>query len=293
MTFSKKYNEIKSLCSDELSIIEEKMISDISLIQPLDKMVKDFLLYPSKRVRSTLATLIVKAGKNMVTDEQLEVLSVVELIHNASLIHDDVIDDDKLRRGHKTLSAEFDNKLAIISGDYLLSLAMQKLVKLKNLEVINLFCKTIEKMCLGEVEQNFSKYKIGTLEQYLEKTKNKTAYLFETALLSCMMLGANKSYLARISKIGINIGIAFQIRDDILNFTGTDDTKPSNSDLREGIYNAPVILGEKTDNWVSGIEKTKILLNNYIKEAVDELSYLGENKYQSAIMNFLELLRDV
>lgn len=293
MNFNDKYKKIKQFAQDELDIIEKQMVSAIHTGEPLNTYLVKFLTSPSKRIRSVLAILYTKACNENLSEEQSELLTAVELIHNASLIHDDVIDKSNLRRGHKTLSAEFDNKLAVITGDYIISIAMEKLTKIGNLDIINEISRTIKHMCLGEINQNFGRYKIGTIEDYIEKTKNKTAYLFETTLVCCAKLSKNQHNLEKLSNFGLNTGIAFQIRDDLLNLTRTDPSKPVNNDIEEGIYNAPVIYSGKVDNYLSGIEKTKVLLNNYIKSAHQEIQNLPDNKFKTALEEFLELLNNV
>lgn len=293
MNFKEKYNDIKMLVAAELKAIEQKMSADINIREPLDTAAKKFLMLPSKRIRLVLAALYAKANGESLSDRQLEVLSVIELIHNASLIHDDIIDNSELRRGSKTLSAEFDSKLAVISGDYILAIAMNKLARLNNADVIANISRTIAQMCIGEINQNFDRFQKTSLENYIEKTKDKTAYLFESALVCCMLLSEKQHNIENISKLGMDIGIAFQIRDDILNMTDTDPSKPVNSDIKEGIYNAPVILGDESDNYASGIEKTKVLLNNYIKSAENHIALLPNNEYKTALEEFLELLNNV
>lgn len=294
MKFNERYNNIRQLVQSELNIIQEKMVDSIQTREPLNSYIRKFLTSPSKRIRPLLALLFLKAGNEKISDKQLEVLTVVELVHNASLIHDDIIDESGFRRGHKTLSAEFDNKLAVISGDYILAVAMRKLTNLANMQIIEQFAETIRKMCLGEINQNFDRFKIGTIEAYIEKTKNKTGYLFETALVTPLLLANNDIYnIKTIGELGLNIGIAFQIRDDLLDILKMDSSKPVNSDMTEGIYNAPVIYGGGIDNYLSGIEKTKDLLNNYIKSAAKVVDTLPENKYKMALEEFLELLNNV
>ena len=214
MTFLAKYEKIKNLAKDEIAIIEDKLIADICIKEPLDKSIKELLLAPSKRIRPLVAILYAKASGEYLSDKQLELLTIIELIHNASLIHDDIIDECKIRRGQKNISAKFDNKLAVIAGDYLLTIAMEKLTNLDNVQIIKKITQTIRKMCFGEINQNFDRYKTGTIEQYIEKTQNKTGYLFESALTCCMMLGNNNYDFDKISKFGMGFGVCFQIRDD-------------------------------------------------------------------------------
>lgn len=294
MSFQQEYQVIKQSVSTEIDLVEQKMVENISLSEPLNSSLKKFLLGKSKRLREVLPILYIKALGKSLNNEQLEVLSIVEIVHNASLIHDDIIDESPLRRGQKTLSFEFGSKLAVISGDYLLSVALEKLCKIANAEIIKQFSQTIKNMCVGEVKQNYARFQKGTLEDYIEKTKNKTAYLFETAFLTCATADTISDYdLKSLSRLGLAIGIAFQIRDDLLNMIETDKSKPTNSDIEAGIYNAPVIFGSEADNYASGIEKTKGLLNNYIEQAKKELELLPENSYSSALYRCLELLNNV
>ena len=294
MSFQQEYQVIKQSVSAEIDLVEQKMVKNISLSEPLNSSLKKFLLGKSKRLREVLPILYIKALGKSLNNEQLEVLSIVEIVHNASLIHDDIIDESPLRRGQKTLSFEFGSKLAVISGDYLLSVALEKLCKIANVEIIKQFSQTIKNMCVGEVKQNYARFQKGTLEDYIEKTKNKTAYLFETAFLTCATADTISDYdLKSLSRLGLAIGIAFQIRDDLLNMIETDKSKPTNSDIEAGIYNAPVIFGSEADNYASGIEKTKGLLNNYIEQAKNELKLLPENSYSLALYRCLELLNNV
>lgn len=292
MTFNEKYSKIKYLASDELKKIEENITSSIHTREPLKSHIVQFLTAPSKRIRPVLAILYTKAlGQNLNT-QQLELLTAIELVHNASLIHDDIIDESDLRRGQKTISAEFGNKLGVISGDYILSIAMEKIANLNSIDILKKFSITLNKMCQGEINQNFDRFKIGTIEDYIEKSKNKTAYLFETAMTSCAMLSQASGDISKINDFAMNVGIAFQIRDDLINFTKTDSSKPAENDLLEGIYTAPIIYSQNTKNYTKGIEKTKSLLNNYIEKAAKQLENLQDNEFTAALKNFLELLKN-
>lgn len=292
MSFNNKYLKIKSLVQHELSIIEEKMITAVNVREPLQSYIIQFLSAPSKRVRPLLAILYLKAGNQELSEKQLDYLSVIELVHNASLIHDDIIDESEFRRGNKTVSSKFDNKLGVISGDYILSVAMEKASELGAVDLIKNLSITLKQMCIGEINQNFSRFNIGTIDEYIEKSKNKTAYLFASAIKGCLELSEKKYDLFTAWDFGINTGIAFQIRDDLRNLINLDISKPINNDIEEGIYNAPVIYSGSVENYSQGIEKTRILLNNYIQKAIMQIEFLPENKYKSALREFLELLNN-
>lgn len=288
MTFEYKYQHIKQLAQNEIKFIEDFMVQSIDTREPLKSYIINFLTAPSKRLRPLLSILFYKSVYGKISEEQLKALSAVELIHSASLIHDDIIDESELRRGLKTAANEFGNKLGVISGDYLLSVAMKIVTELGSVELLKNFSNTLNKMCIGEINQNFDRFKIGTIEEYIEKSKNKTAYLFETALFTPFVI--NNIENKNASDFGLNVGIAFQIRDDLLNLTKTDSLKPVKNDIAEGIYNAPVIYAGSVENYSDGVEKTRILLNNYINSARTAINYLGNNEYKKCLEDFLELL---
>lgn len=286
--FNTKYLSIKKLVECELTEIEKNMVSDISVQEPLNSHIKNFLLSPSKRIRSVLTLLYLKSQGLQISQNQINLLSAIETVHNASLIHDDIIDESDFRRGQKTISYDFGTKMGVISGDYLLAIAMKKIAELNNSAILQIFSTTLRQMCLGEINQNFDRFKIGTIESYIEKSKNKTGYLFETAIL-CSEILAN---INNLNEFGLNVGIAFQIRDDLLNILKKDNLKPS-TDIQDGIYTAPIIYSQSVENYSSGIEKTRNLLNNYIDKAKGCIENFEPNIYKNAITELLESLKNV
>ena len=292
MKFPDKYENIKKLCSEQLSEIEKYMISSLNLREDLLPYVIKFLTSPSKRIRPLLSLLYIKALGYNVCAEQVKILSAVELVHNASLIHDDIIDESELRRGEKTISYEFGNKLGVICGDYLLSVAMKILSEVGNIKVIECFTDALQNMCIGEVNQHFDKFRIGTIEEYIEKSKNKTAYLFMTGLIAPLIYkNFSDEIISKASDFGLNFGIAFQMRDDILNLLSSDNSKPVKNDISEGIYTASVIYAGDTENFADGVEKARCLLNNYITNAEINIGNVEDNVYSSALKELLELLK--
>lgn len=288
MTFEEKYADIRQLAKDEIEFIEKFMVQNVETREPLNSHIINFLNAPSKRIRPLLSILFYKSLYGDISDEKLKALASVELIHSASLIHDDIIDESDTRRGLKTVACEFGNKLGVICGDYLLSVAMKIVTELGSVELLKNFSNTLNKMCVGEINQNFDRFKISTIEEYIEKSKNKTAYLFETAMLTPFL--TEVSYNEQASDFGLNVGIAFQIRDDLMNLILSDNSKPAGNDITEGIYNASVIYAGSPDNYVNGLEKTRDLLNNYIKTAYANIEKLPQNVYKKGLENFLELL---
>lgn len=278
------YQEIFEVVKSDIKKIENRFLEILPKSCEIYSDLEKFLKSPSKRIRSVLALLYLRAIGVEVDENQLELLMIVELIHNASLIHDDVIDEEKIRRSQKNINSKFGNKMAIISGDYLLSVVMEKLTRLGKLELFEIFSKTIKEMCEGEILQYSNLYKISTLEDYLKKTYQKTGSLFEACVLGCVMLSISQE-VENAKEFSKNFGIAFQIRDDIENIL------KGGNDIKEGVYNAPIIFSGSIDNPVAGIEKSKVLLNNYLDIAQKCLCGMDESEYKSALKKLLELLK--
>ena len=292
MSFNKKYNKISELVKNDLLKLEDELLSSINLAAEIDETLKTFLTNKPKRIRPLVSFLYLRTSNIEPDKRQYAFQTAIEIIHNASLIHDDVVDESDIRRGSKTLNKIFNNKTAILTGDYLLSIALEKLNSLNSPETISMCANTLANMCIGEVNQYFSKFKIPTLEQYLKKTEQKTAKLFQTAVCGAMQL-SGKTAITEAENFSHAFGMAFQIRDDILNLTALNSLKPSQNDISEGIYNAPVIFAGNTSNLDEGIEKTKTLLNNYVVEAEKALSNLEDNKYKLALKELLGILNHV
>ena len=161
MSFKEQYNNILNVIENDIDRVNVQLISFIDISEPLKTKLIDFLTAPSKRIRPVLTFLYLRANNIEITDKHYNLLTAVELVHNASLIHDDIIDMSKARRNKKTLNFEFDNKLAVIAGDYILSEALKKISLLCSSEITDLFAGTLEQMCKGETFQYFSKYKIA------------------------------------------------------------------------------------------------------------------------------------
>lgn len=286
MTFNNSYGEILNLVKTDIEQVNAELVNAFPADSRVFEKLQAFLQAPSKRIRSVMTFLYLKACGIEITEEQILLQTIVEMIHNASLIHDDVIDEDDKRRGENTVNYDLGNRLAIISGDYLLSVVMKKLTSLGSLEVFNIFAKTLENMCSGEIQQHLLLNNIPSIEEYIEKSYLKTGSLFEASITGAMRL-AGETKIIHAVELGRNFGIAFQIRDDLLNVLA-----PGSKDLQAGIFNAPVIFSGSVEITSSGIEKTKDLLNNYLEKAEDCISDLDENDYKSALLELLELLKN-
>ena len=311
MSFQEKYLSIFEVVKDDVEKVKSSLFEGIELDNSLKFKLFDILNAPSKHIRAVLTFLYLKTAGMKIDEKQIIYQSAIELVHNASLIHDDVIDESSVRRSVQTLNSKFGNKLAVITGDYLLSVALKKIRTLENSKIIDIFAQTLDDMCQGEIKQDLSRFKIPTIEEYLKKTELKTAKLFETALCGSFLLygaedishlienidfGASLIgghevmgdgfYCSNVQDFARNFGIAFQIRDDLIN------AKTSQNDVKDGIYTAPVIFAGSVDDYENGIEKTQILLNNYIESAQKEIEKCEESKYKTALTNLLGLIKN-
>lgn len=283
MTFQQKYLSILNVVQEEIQQVLNNLTDGVDVREPLKSKLYGFLNAPAKHIRPLVSFLYLKATGGDIDEKQILFQSAIELIHNASLIHDDVIDESIVRRGEKSVNADFGNKMAVISGDYILSCALDKVIKIGLIELIQMLSDTLAVMSKGEINQHFSRFEIPKIEDYIEKSVQKTAKLFETAVCGSLLI-ANSNVNGH--NFAENFGLAFQIRDDLIN------CKTTQSDIKDGIYTAPVIFAGDKNKFENGVEKTQILLNNYVDEAVKELLYFEESKYKTALEELLELLKN-
>jgi heptaprenyl diphosphate synthase len=211
-----------------------------------------------KRLRPIL--LLLSAGFKPANDYLLiKAAAAVELIHTASLIHDDIIDESSERRGRATLNAGFGNSSAVLAGDFLFARAFELLALCGDFELNKLLTRAVGTMCEGEIEQRNCSYNFQlTEEQYLRNIYRKTAALMEV----CCSSGARLSKLEddalqQFEAYGRNLGYAFQIIDDVLDITGDPSVtgKPVGNDLREGTVTLPVIYVLQDPQWGSYLEE--------------------------------------
>ncbi|CAN1829736.1 Solanesyl diphosphate synthase 3, chloroplastic/mitochondrial [Linum perenne] len=177
---------------------------------------------------------------------QQRIAEITEMIHVASLLHDDVLDDADTRRGIKSLNLVMGNKVAVLAGDFLLSRACVALASLRNTEVVSLLATVVEHLVTGETMQmTTTSEQRCSMEYYMEKTYYKTASLISNSCKAVALLAGQTAEVATLAfEYGRNLGLAFQLIDDVLDFTGTSASlgKGSLSDIRHGIVTAPILF---------------------------------------------------
>jgi geranylgeranyl pyrophosphate synthase len=198
-----------------------------------------------KRIRPAIALL---AGKLHRYDLDLLVplAASIELLHSATLVHDDVIDAAPTRRGRETANSLFDNAATVMVGDYMFAHSAELVARTGNIDVIRLFARTLMRMATGELHQDMSAYAYGqSTREYFGRIAGKTASLFATAAEGgAMISGARPEWVEALRVYGENLGMAFQIVDDILDFSGDEAEmgKPAGSDLMQGTLTLPALL---------------------------------------------------
>lgn len=201
-----------------------------------------------KRVRPSIILLIAKAThkESKITNEHMRLAEITEIIHTASLLHDDVIDECDIRRGSNTVNNKFNNKVAVLAGDFLFAQSSWYLANLNNLEVVKIISKVITDFAEGEIEQGVTTFDTSmSLDYYINKSFHKTASLIACSCKAAAILSnTNKNIQNQFYNYGKHLGLAFQIVDDILDIVGIyrNTGKPSGLDLKNGNLTAPILF---------------------------------------------------
>ena len=255
--------------------MEQELLNVIHKIEegfkdPISGELKKFISGNSKRIRSYIALCWLKALGAELNNSIYNILAVGELIHNASLLHDDVLDDANFRRNDTTFNKKFGGKISILFGDYILSFIFEKLQRINNPKVTSLYGNCMTQMIKGEINQYFSRGNIPDFDEYIEICEKKTAKLFYTIMECCLIIaGIDCIEAIEFAKM---FGIYFQIKNDL-------DEPSAQADRRNGIHTIIDIIG---------IEKTKALLDNYKEEMRKRLTVLNDNIYKAKLGDLLK-----
>jgi geranylgeranyl pyrophosphate synthase len=317
---------ILKLIEKDLSSLNSELIKSLVSGNPhLDDVINYVFKSGGKRLRPALVILFAKAlNKGNLSSYHFQLAEVVEMIHTASLLHDDVVDNAETRRGILTAGKKWNSKTAVLSGDYILAGALEKLVTV-NSSVVKIYAETLSQLCQGEIFQENQSYKLISIEEYIKKSERKTARLFiagvESVAITTQMINDN---LIKASKdYALNYGIAFQIMDDIQNLVCDKNKtgKPAGLDLKNGIITAPVIFAveeyeknneNKLNNFIytkfrkekdlkeavklitnsSGIEKSLIMVDEYINKAVYSIFPLEDSKFKQALIDMAFVVKE-
>jgi octaprenyl-diphosphate synthase len=212
---------------------------------PLVNQIADYIISAGgKRIRPTLVLLFANAWGYRGTEHHA-LAAIVEFIHTATLLHDDVVDESSMRRGRKTANALFGNAASVLVGDFLYSRSFQMMVTLRNMRVMQILADATNVIAEGEVLQLLNMHDPDVSEaRYLQVIRSKTAKLFEAAAqLGALIAGASNEQVEAAAEYGRSLGTAFQLIDDVLDYSGNADDIGKNvgDDLREGKPTLPLI----------------------------------------------------
>lgn len=270
---------------DFLKLFNESLMNSDDLLSTVLRHIRQ---RGGKRMRPMLILLIAKNfGKvNMVAQNAAVGL---ELLHTASLVHDDVVDESNQRRGQASVNATYDNKVAVLVGDYILSTALLRVSLTNNQKIIQLLAELGRTLAAGEILQLSNIQNLDISEEvYYQIINNKTAALFEAcSKIGAISAGAPDDEIELAAKFGQNIGMIFQIRDDIFDYFDSKDIgKPTGNDMTEGKLTLPVIYALNHSNYESMQTLAKKVKMGSIN--ADEIAVLVEFTKQQGGIEYAE-----
>lgn len=234
---------------EQIKLVEERMRAQADESHPdLRAALEHLLKAGGKRVRPTVGLLV----GNMLgapQDKLVTLGAAVELLHTATLVHDDLIDGSLLRRGMPTLNARWSAAATVLTGDFLFARAAKLAAETDHLPLMRLFAETLATIVNGELTQMFTSRGLISRENYTQRIYAKTASLFEmSARAAAMVSPVDEAMVESMRRFGCELGMAFQIMDDILDFTGDQSAigKPVGSDLLQGLVTLPAIYYAET-----------------------------------------------
>lgn len=272
-----------------------------------------------KQMRPTLLLLVARAFGQPCEVSYLSAV-MLELLHTASLVHDDIVDESNERRGQASVNASYGNKVAVLVGDFLLSSSLEKAAETRNLRIVNHISKLGKQLSSGEIIQ-LSNSKANDFSEgfYYDVIKLKTATLFaETAMLGAISVGASEEDIQKMHDFGEAIGMCFQIRDDIFDYYDNSEIgKPTGNDMAEGKLTLPVLyalqhsaddamvaLARKVQNGTANREEINILvgfakskggidyahskMDEYSRRALNQIEDLEENDIKEALKLYVD-----
>ena len=303
-----------------MEIFEEKfsklMLSKVPL---LNRITHYIIKRKGKQMRPMFIFLFSKLlNKGIVNDKVYRGASVIELIHTATLIHDDVVDDSKRRRGFFSINAIWKNKIAVLVGDFLLSRGMILCIENKDYDHLDIISESVKKMSEGELLQIEKSRSLDIDETvYFEIIKKKTASLISSCCkIAAVSVTKQKKIIESVSKIGENIGIAFQIKDDLFDYGKRKIGKPRGIDIKEKKLTLPLIytlneLDKSKKKWLinsikkhnkdksrvreiislvketGGLDYAIEKMNYFHKIALDDLKLLPDNEFKKSLTEMI------
>jgi geranylgeranyl pyrophosphate synthase len=261
------------LVAPQLALVEETLLS-LPDMHPasLRKAVETIVASGGKRLRPLMTLLVAGMFGNLNERKVIDVAAAVEMLHTATLVHDDLIDGSLVRRGAATLNAAWTPVTTVLTGDYLMAFAARLAARGHNVRVMDIFAETLGIVVGGELRQAFTDWaRRRTRADYEQRIYAKTASMFVLAVTSAGVLsGASDAHIRALNEFGTQFGNAFQVIDDVLDFTADQNKlgKPVGSDLRRGLITLPTICYIEAN---AGIDMSCALAGECSSEQYDDL----------------------
>lgn len=313
-------NEIKASVKDEMKIFEQKFQASMKSDTPLLNKITHYVVKrKGKQMRPMFVFLTAKMLNGEVKDKTYRASSLIELLHTATLVHDDVVDDANERRGFFSVNALWKNKIAVLVGDYLLSQGLLMSTENNEFDLLKIVTVPVKEMIEGELLQYEKSRQLDITEEvYFEVIRKKTASL----IAACCAAGAasvteDEEVINKMKKFGELVGLAFQIKDDIFDYGDENVGKPTGNDIREQKMTLPLIyvlntspievkrkliniVKKHNENSIKVKEAIKIVIDhggiNYARikmvelknEAIELLSHFPENEHKRILIGLVE-----
>ena len=290
----KPVEQIKLPIQNEMELFEEKFKASMLTKVPLLNRITYYIVRrKGKQMRPMFVFLVAKMVSNGGFDERTyRGAYVVELIHTATLVHDDVVDDSNRRRGFFAVNALWKNKIAVLVGDFLLSKGLLLSIDNEDFDLLKLISIAVKEMSEGELLQIEKARKLDITEAiYFEIIRQKTATLIAACCgIGAASVGANQETVQQMRKFGEYIGIAFQIKDDLFDYSDEKIGKPTGIDIKEQKMTLPLIYtlntcSEKDKNWIINSVKKHNKEKKRVKEVITFVKENGGIEYTISKMN--------
>lgn len=269
--------EIQQLITPELKALNELIASTLdSPNELMNRIVDNYLRTKGKQIRPILVILSAKL-LGEVNENVIRAAAAVELLHNASLIHDDVVDETKIRRNTPTINGIWDNHIAVLVGDFFVSSSLQLAMMTGDIRIINAIARLGKLLSIGELDQIYcARFHNLTEPAYMQTIERKTASLFMACVeMGGYAVGASDADIAAISEFARLLGLCFQIKDDIFDYYEDKNIgKPTGNDLREGKITLPLLHVLETDT--SALRPEMLQLSQQEELSADDINRLIE-----------------
>lgn len=311
----------------------ETVIANISAVAETDgpgpppeieARLAQVLATPGKRIRPAITVLTSKLWGRVPDERTIKMATAVELLHIASLIHDDTVDSADMRRGHATASNLWGGNIAVLLGDFVFATSATFVCDTNSVRLIRRFAQTIAELSRGELNEILESWSLKTnRDRYLQRIYDKTASLFSTSAESGAVLGeCDEESVTNLRQYGYNLGMAYQVLDDLLDYESNAEQlgKPTANDLSNGVLTLPAILAIESGDAQSEIsaflnapdsdrprmltiaydaictsdalERSRVIANDYIEASLKNLESVPDSESKEALIQLTGYIRD-